>query len=170
VPLEQDVAPALARAEAHLLASIGAIIHAPHGQNFLLEVRREEDGRLVPTGRIFLRDLQDLHFFRAYFPGLPPREIADFPLRMDDKAGIAIGITHGTQRPSWLDAERKMGVDRIFMDTFQEEYGRLAAVPAAAFAGFRRKFDERKYSALYLTADIAASWGRCRLARRGAGG
>jgi hypothetical protein len=160
---QQNVATALGQAEAYMLAELGTRMFAPHGQNFLIEMDRHPSGDLRATGRVIIRDMQDLHFFEPFFKnnGDFGREIADFPKRLSENATIAIGLTHETKRPSWLSGDQKVAIDAVFVEAFRKEYSRMTGIPIERLKKAFTVYEETNYSLTEITPSLLEAASPC---------
>lgn len=131
----ETLAKPMGRVQAELLAKHGLLNYNPHSQNYLAVFKKDpkDPRRLIPTGRLALRDLQDLHVYSPYFEGLPNKtgaRLNEFPKRFDKTALIQMGVTYEDSHglPSGFEGE----VYREFMGAFGEKFQAITGYDATA--------------------------------------
>lgn len=160
--LKDQVAVALGKGWAQLLAKTGAFLHAPHGQNWLIEM----DSKKQFTGRIVIRDLQDLHFLQSFVESQPElfRKFPVHPKAIENKPKIGIGLTHHSGTPSWLDVgvyskhkKMKTNIDVAFFQSFASEFQKVTGTPIRGLVNFM--MTDHNYSAFEIPVLPPATFG-----------
>lgn len=134
---KKHYAEALGDALGELAARTGVVYDSPHSQNFLVELEMRE-GKLVPTGRIALRDFGDAYLIRSM---AKKNGLADgaggYRHRDVDLLPVSVGFTQGGQAPKWLDRIAKKGWDEAFFQRFESSF--VAGLPAGQREAVRRQ-------------------------------
>ncbi|MCX7674214.1 MAG: hypothetical protein N2Z70_00095 [Bdellovibrionaceae bacterium] len=115
--------PAVARAVGESFWRLGIELDSPHAQNFLLEF----DKNLKPTGRVVMRDLSDLRYYKEYLIRLHPRPlefIKNFSepsnIVTREEVRISFGPLHGNTFPFWVNEQVYEAWGKIFaLELFQ---------------------------------------------------
>lgn len=136
----------LARALSEFAAKTGLTYDSPHSQNFLIEMVG-----IRPTGRIVLRDFGDTYAAAEILEAMGKQDF----LRNWDKDNIiqggvqaSIGVLHGNEFPSWMDAGiyRKWGQD--FYRAWEAEFSAQTGIPASELSA-RLSQENRYFSKQY---------------------
>lgn len=111
----------LGRALGELAARTGVVYDSPHSQNFLVELEMR-NGKLVPTGRIALRDFGDAYLIGSIAKknGLEPGA-GGYRFRETDLP-VSVGFTQGGEAPKWLSSDAKKTWDEAFFRSFEASF------------------------------------------------
>lgn len=130
----------MGKIEANVLAKSGLIFYNPHNQNFDSEMKRDpnDPAKLIPTGRLYIRDIQDMHILKAFFENNPNGfgSLSDFPLRYEENANATIRFhwsSENENRAAWFTEAVEQQSFKKFKTAFAHEMERLTGIAATAF-------------------------------------
>jgi hypothetical protein len=118
----------LARALAELFVMTGQTLDSPHGQNFMVELDKNEK----PTGRVILKDLGDSYLLKEYFEAVGRTDITNSFYQenvLSRYVPVAIGLLHGNSAPSWLSLSTYGAWGQDFFKEFNLTVSQLTNIP-----------------------------------------
>lgn len=118
----------LAKALAELFVMTGQTLDSPHGQNFLVELDKNEK----PTGRVILKDLGDSYLLKEYFEAVGRTDITNVFYKenvLSKQVPVAVGLLHGNSAPSWLDLNTYGNWGEDFFKEFNLMVSDMTGVP-----------------------------------------
>ncbi len=160
----------LARANADLFARYGLTSLSPHGQNYLIEMRREGK-KLVPTGRIAIRDLQEFTVINSHAVPLWGKSAKDlrkeFPYPWVTEGRLVtheiwpLGHNPTLNAPSWLSPKEYDGWAEHYYSQFEDSVARAGFILPGEVSLESKRYggEEKSYARTFgKTYTIRASW------------
>jgi hypothetical protein len=123
-------------------ARTGLLPSNPHAQNFLIEL----DSKLVPTGRIVLRDLADFFVYDDMVKELHPaganyRKYFKQTFAIVPRISAGLLPFSGTPVPGWLKPETMNQWQSEFFDQFEKRFLQVAGLPEGTLRRIDRFHD-----------------------------